>query len=36
MSHWKSFGLAIFAAGLGGETTAPAHAQTATEWSGPS
>jgi probable HAF family extracellular repeat protein len=43
MSHWKSFGLAIFAAvGLLGETVGPAHAQCtpipnfncATEWSG--
>jgi uncharacterized membrane protein len=38
MSHWKSFGLAIFAAGcLLNETTDPAHAQCnpcATEWSG--
>ena len=37
MSHWKSFGLAIFAAGcLLNDTTDPAHAQCnqcATEWS---
>ena len=34
MSHWKSFGLAIFAAVcLLGEATGSAHAQIATEWS---
>jgi uncharacterized membrane protein len=35
MSHWKSFGLAIFTAVcLLGESTGLAHAQVATEWSG--